>query len=864
MNSSRVARSLPAPDGITPWLVYPATMILCLSLFFVFERLGWPSFWASFIPALLGAAIVQLAERRMPARVEWIPDRATVSVDVVYMILVQILLPQGLALLAALALQRWLTSQQWTAEIWVHQWPILIQVLLMILLADFLRYWLHVACHRIPFLWRFHAVHHSPHRLYWLNVGRFHPFEKATQFLFDAFPFILLGVGDRVLALYFVFYAVNGFFQHCNIHLRFGWLNYVISSAELHRWHHSHLPREANANYGNNVIVWDVLFGTRFLPQNRQVERLGLKNREYPTGFLSQLRTPFISGLDQQSTEAFDARTPDLLLRLRIAWIKRFNWHPIEQATDDPERMQLKVLRVIMNSHRETDFGREHRFEEISSFETFRKHVPFTDYDALLPYIETQDSTGKQALNPDRPALYNVTSGTTGAAKYIPIRARTLQDLRRIQQLFMLFQHRADDRAFSGKIIAIAGAGIEGYRNSGIPYGSASGVLYASMPRLIRDRYVLPPEVFSIEDYELKYYVILRLALAEREVTYLGTANPSTVLRLLELLQVHRDRLLRDIEQGTISDSDGKDLQLNTAIMVRCRPNAERAETLRRVLDDNPPCLLSAIWPHLSMLSTWTGGSCGIALGTVRKKLAPNVTVMGLGLMASELTVTVPMSAAGDAGLPTFWTNVFEFKEREACEAGETNCLGLHELEQSRQYYLFVTTPSGLFRYAMNDIVEVTGFFRKTPLLRFVQKGAGITSITGEKLHECQLIDAVHQLESDVEAETTFFLAVADEEAAQYRLFIEWQKPPAQESEEAMLSDRLDQLLRAANLEYAAKRDSGRLQPIAVVPLQPGSGERFKCHELGRGRREAQFKTVALMYAREMTFDFAACSYSEV
>ena len=96
-----------------------------------------------------------------------------------------------------------------------------------------------------------------------------------------------------VATLEIVFYAINGFFQHSNIRLRFGVLNYLISSAELHRWHHSRVVGESNRNYGNNVIVWDLLFGTWYLPRERQVDRLGLTGRDYPTGFLGQLVAPF-------------------------------------------------------------------------------------------------------------------------------------------------------------------------------------------------------------------------------------------------------------------------------------------------------------------------------------------------------------------------------------------------------------------------------------------------------------------------------------------------------------------------------------------------------------------------------------------
>ncbi len=148
-------------------------------------------------------------------------------------------------------------------------------------------------------MWRYHAVHHSPHRLYWLNVGGFHPIEKAVQFAVDTVPFALLGVSNEALAAYFVFYAVNGFFQHSNCNIRLGPLNYIVSGPELHRWHHSEFAVESDNNFGNNLIVWDLMFGTRFLPPDREVGRLGLTDRDYPSGFLAQMKTPFVTGLEK-------------------------------------------------------------------------------------------------------------------------------------------------------------------------------------------------------------------------------------------------------------------------------------------------------------------------------------------------------------------------------------------------------------------------------------------------------------------------------------------------------------------------------------------------------------------------------------
>ena len=99
-------------------------------------------------------------------------------------------------------------------------------------------------------------------------------------------------VSGEVVSAYFVFYAVNGFYQHSNADLRLGWLNWLVSGPELHRWHHSVLPKESDRNFGNNLILWDVVFGTRFLPRGRSVEDLGLRNKSYPTGFLGQTLAP--------------------------------------------------------------------------------------------------------------------------------------------------------------------------------------------------------------------------------------------------------------------------------------------------------------------------------------------------------------------------------------------------------------------------------------------------------------------------------------------------------------------------------------------------------------------------------------------
>jgi sterol desaturase/sphingolipid hydroxylase (fatty acid hydroxylase superfamily) len=237
--------------------------------------------------------VVTWLEARRPHRAQWQPDRREIATDLTFMAVVQLAFPPLAGFLFTYALigpARALDLP--VARIWPHGWPIWVQAVLMVFAVDFMRYWLHRAAHENATLWRLHAVHHSVEQLYWLNTARFHPIEKGLQMLLDSVPFLLMAVDPRVLALYYVAYSTNGFFQHCNIELRYGLLNYVVGSAETHRWHHSREPREANANYGNTVIVWDLLFGTWVLPREREVGLLGL-HQPYPRTFAGLMKAPF-------------------------------------------------------------------------------------------------------------------------------------------------------------------------------------------------------------------------------------------------------------------------------------------------------------------------------------------------------------------------------------------------------------------------------------------------------------------------------------------------------------------------------------------------------------------------------------------
>jgi len=844
-------------------VAYPTSFFLAITAFLWANANGYPKWVSAYLPVIFCAAIVlPLLERSMPHRRDWRPDWKEWNTDALYAVIIQIAMPPLLALLVVLGLSD-LTRPYLHSTFWPHHWPILAQGVLMVLLVDLMRYWVHRFAHTNPTLWRLHAVHHSPDKLYWLNTARFHPLEKVLQFTFDSLPFILLGVNEYVLAFYFVCYAVNGFYQHSNVHLRLGPLNYVFSTAELHRWHHSKILQEANHNYSNTTIFWDLVFGTYYRPRDRRLGRTGIQNDRYPMSFGRQLLGPFVRNLESRDVFVPTLRESamNLLLRLGFARIRHTYWRALEKASRDVTRTQQRVLQGILQQNRDTTFGQRHGFAEIESVADYQRLCPVQTYNSLRPYIDEQESTGKPGVTAEAALYFAKTSGTTGAAKLLPVTPTMLAQIKRQQALAGFLQYCACPRAFRGALLGITGAAEEERSASDKTVGAISGVMYEMLPWPMKRKFILPPAVFAIKDHLTKYLLILRLALAEKDITYIATANPSTFVLLLELAHKYRDELLQGIETGQWPAERSLPPEVVEAVKPKLRPDRERAAELRKLFIAKEHLAIRDLWPHVALVATWTGGNCRIPLQTVKPQLPEHAVTMDLGLLASECRITLTIEADTASGLPVFTDYFFEFVERARWDDKQPEFLTLDQLQTGKEYYIFVTTTGGLYRYDMNDIITVTGHTHSVPLIEFLQKGRGVTNITGEKLYEKQVIQATADTATQCSLTIPFFVMLADRAAGRYEFYFEPGGSAASNFQE--LGRLLDENLCRQNEEYKQKRASGRLKPLQAWRLKPGAATSFRAHFVKRGQREGQFKVQCLAYKDEVGFDFRPQMASE-
>jgi hypothetical protein len=189
----------------------------------------------------------------------------------------------------------------------------------------------------------------------------------------------------------------------------------------------------------------------------------------------------------------------------------------------------------------------------------------------------------------------------------------------------------------------------------------------------------------------------------------------------------------------------------------------------------------------------------------------------------------------------------YEFIAEEDLGKENPHFLRLHELQSGKRYCPYVTTYAGLYRYNMNDLVEAGPSFEGTPTVHMIQKVNGIVTMTGEKLHERQFIDAVHDAEVETGIRTKFFIGFADLATSSYHFYYEFADAEMTQQKVDEFTVVVDRLLKEKNMEYDAKRKSFRVKdPVAHI-LVADSYEKFKARCISEGMRDGQFKLNLLL-----------------
>jgi hypothetical protein len=525
-----------------------------------------------------------------------------------------------------------------------------------------------------------------------------------------------------------------------------------------------------------------------------------------------------------------------------------------------PIQAQDGLLRQILEANADTDFGRRHGFGGIASFQQFQEQVPISTYEDLEPYIKAEMNGQANQLTKDPPVLFTTTSGTTGNRKYIPMTREGKRAKSHLTWLWFCGLYRDHPGIVGGRILSVVSPEVESHAPSGVPIGAESGHGYRTLPGPVKSMYTAPYPVFAVEDYEAKYYTLLRLA-AGQDISCIATVNPSTVLLLGDRLAQHSESIIRDVRDGSLSSEFSVPQDLRDSL--RLRPDPERAKHLEQATVSGDGVLRPGLaWPELAAIGCWKGGTVGAYLAKFDTLFPQGPPVRDFGYYATELRGSVPLSDQGDAGTVAVGTNVLEFHPAGDDRAPDgRELLRVEQLEDGRRYFVYVTNASGLYRYEMNDIVEVAGYDRQTPLIRFVQKGKGVVSFTGEKLYEVQVIAAVDEALAALRGRHHFIAAVAelvDGTSPRLIFLIEFDDPISDHDGSALV-DHIDAALGEQNDEYLTKRKSLRYGAPIIRIVRSGEFDGYRRRMVETGQRaDGQFKVLRLTSDTSFAAEFTA------
>lgn len=504
-------------------------------------------------------------------------------------------------------------------------------------------------------------------------------------------------------------------------------------------------------------------------------------------------------------------------------------WLAFEWACWWPRQTQQRLLRHLLRKNRSTLWWRDKHHASFCA-------LPANDYADLQPWLERIQRGEQQVLTVEPVALLQPTSGSTSGTKLIPFTSTLQNEFRRALDPWIWSLYRAWPQLLWGRQYwALSPSTPPPIRPGAVPIGFADDAAYLSplQRRVARHLMVVPPEMARVHDHEAWQYLTLLFLLRERKLRFISIWHPSFLTTLLQAFERQRTALIQDVRAGTIRSGLTIAPDTRAALARRLRPAPARAAELAGGM----------LWPQLQVISCWADGWSQHAAGELARYFS-GVALQGKGLLATEGVTTLPLGRSGHC-VCAIRSHVLEFAD------AEQRLHQAHELRVGERYTVVLTTGGGLYRYRTHDRVEVTGFHRRTPCLRFLSRDDFTCDLVGEKLQ----LDHVERVLADVQQKRglalPFIMVAPAPTHDRYLLFVQ-----AADAVTA-LAPLTDGLL-GENYHYAHARRIGQLGPVELRLTAEDATGRYRRRLVDEGRRPGDLKLLALR--RETDWEQTLCA----
>lgn len=530
----------------------------------------------------------------------------------------------------------------------------------------------------------------------------------------------------------------------------------------------------------------------------------------------------------------------------------------VNHFTSIPVETQEKILKEIIEKNKDTEYGKKCNFKDVHSVKDFQDIVPLSTYDDYSDYVDRMINNREQNLMmAAKVRRYCSSSGSVGKPKILP---KSAKDLWNMQCMGFAatpacakrwFKQRGKDfpKQIGPVVVTLTGHPMK----DGIMCNGAGQVPFTYLKKLSRF-FMTTPNDFMYPEHEDEIeasYFHLRFSLVERDLSFLGSMVITMITTMFDYLEENWRMICDDIEKGTIDPSVKCTPELREKYNKKLKPNPKRAAELRREFEkgfDTP--IAPRIWPKFVWSYGMVGSNLAFYVKKFRKSIGDEAPIHNMGYAAAEGYMAMPVELDVDDYVLLPRSLFFEFIPMDAPEGQRPLTIG--EIEVGKEYEIIVTNFSGLYRYQIEDVVRVTGFYNKTPKVEFLYRNNLAMNIANEKT-TTQMVDwaaARTEEATGVDFEGHSFYADMDVSPVRYVMLAE----PTEEipdEKRAELAKILDEKLNEANDKYFKYRRWGMIGDPEVLFLEKGAYQGYRDMLKARGVVLNQIKPVTVINTQE-------------
>lgn len=498
-------------------------------------------------------------------------------------------------------------------------------------------------------------------------------------------------------------------------------------------------------------------------------------------------------------------------------------------------KIQEKLLLGLMKDNKTTVYGKANNFDKVHSVEDYQNIVPLSTYADYEDYVWRMANGEKGLITNRLIRRFTESSGSTGRSKLVPLSGWAEW----VCQCF----------SFSAPV----GCAVKYFKKQGRLIPPQRGMLTAeigsrklpggkpvsclsSIPLLNLKPFIplfntTPAEVmYHNENLDMDmHYAKLRFALQDDAVSYLSTIFITTLESMFFYLENNWEMLCDDIEKGTINSSINMPDEIRQKLLKKLKPMPERAEKLREEFRKGFDCspIVPRIWPRCEWMYGMGTGALSLYAKKLRRYVGEDMPIHYLGYAATEALMAVPIELNSFEYVILPQNGFFEFLPLDAPEG--TKPLTISELEVGKEYELILTNTSGFYRYRIEDVVKVTGYYYESPKVTFCYRLNQIANISGEKINQMAFDEIVDNFSNDIGELLIGYSIYADRSTSpgHYVLFIETTGTHDKSEEEALAAE-FEKALCNGNVSVAPLISSGALGHCEVKLLKKGTYDEYR------------------------------------